>query len=74
MEVVRVQGERADWYVLFQLCSRNEIYDGVCLVDLLHIHRQSAYLIGRDRFVADITIDHRQVSVQSSEKWVLARH
>ena len=45
-------------------CSRNEIYDGIFVVDLLHIHRQSAYLIGRDKFVADITIDHPSCSKQ----------
>ena len=34
------------------------------LIDLLHIHRQSAYLIGRDRFVADITLEHPSCSKQ----------
>lgn len=32
--------------------------------ELLHIHRQSAYLIGRDRLVADISIDHPSCSKQ----------
>jgi pSer/pThr/pTyr-binding forkhead associated (FHA) protein len=32
--------------------------------DLLHIHRQSAYLIGRDRAIADISIDHPSCSKQ----------
>jgi smad nuclear-interacting protein 1 len=32
--------------------------------ELLHIHRQSAYLIGRDRLVADIAIDHPSCSKQ----------
>lgn len=32
--------------------------------DLLHIHRQSAYLIGRDRLVADIPIEHPSCSKQ----------
>ena len=31
---------------------------------LLHIHRQSAYLIGRDRRVADIPVDHPSCSKQ----------
>jgi len=33
-------------------------------VELLHIHRQSAYLIGRDRLVADIPVDHPSCSKQ----------
>jgi smad nuclear-interacting protein 1 len=33
-------------------------------VDLLHIHRQSAYLVGRDPLVADITLDHPSCSKQ----------
>lgn len=33
-------------------------------VELLHIHRQSAYLIGRDRLVADIAVDHPSCSKQ----------
>lgn len=33
-------------------------------LDLLHIHRQSAYLIGRDHTVADIPIDHPSCSKQ----------
>jgi smad nuclear-interacting protein 1 len=32
--------------------------------ELLHIHRQSAYLIGRDKTVADISIDHPSCSKQ----------
>lgn len=32
--------------------------------ELLHIHRQSAYLVGRDRLVADIAIDHPSCSKQ----------
>ncbi|ESO94865.1 hypothetical protein LOTGIDRAFT_117888 [Lottia gigantea] len=31
---------------------------------VLHIHRQSAYLIGRDRRVADIPVDHPSCSKQ----------
>ncbi|KAH9480327.1 Smad nuclear-interacting protein 1 [Psilocybe cubensis] len=33
-------------------------------VELLHIHRQSAYLVGRDRLVADIAVDHPSCSKQ----------
>ncbi|KAF5315318.1 hypothetical protein D9619_006992 [Psilocybe cf. subviscida] len=33
-------------------------------VELLHISRQSAYLVGRDRLVADIAIDHPSCSKQ----------
>jgi len=33
-------------------------------VDLLHIHRQSAYLIGRDRTVTDIPLEHPSCSKQ----------
>ncbi|KIM43321.1 hypothetical protein M413DRAFT_69501 [Hebeloma cylindrosporum] len=33
-------------------------------VELLHIHRQSAYLVGRDRLVADIALDHPSCSKQ----------
>ncbi|OAX40963.1 SMAD/FHA domain-containing protein [Rhizopogon vinicolor AM-OR11-026] len=33
-------------------------------VELLHIHRQSAYLIGRDRAVTDIFIEHPSCSKQ----------
>ena len=32
--------------------------------ELLHIHRQSAYLIGRDRAVADILVEHPSCSKQ----------
>jgi len=31
---------------------------------VLHIHRQSAYLIGRDRAVADLAIEHPSCSKQ----------
>ena len=33
-------------------------------VDLLHIHRQSAYLVGRDKAVVDIPLDHPSCSKQ----------
>ncbi|CAG8456399.1 4920_t:CDS:2 [Ambispora gerdemannii] len=40
------------------------VFKGDEQVDLLHIHRQSAYLLGRDRLVADIPIDHPSCSKQ----------
>ena len=33
-------------------------------IDLLHIQRQSAYLIGRDRAVVDIPVEHPSCSKQ----------
>lgn len=38
--------------------------DGQSVSDVLHIHRQSAYLIGRDRAVADLAIEHPSCSKQ----------
>ncbi|KAF8073590.1 SMAD/FHA domain-containing protein [Lyophyllum atratum] len=40
------------------------VFKGKEQVELLHIHRQSAYLIGRDRLVADISVDHPSCSKQ----------
>ncbi|KAJ7928053.1 smad nuclear interacting protein 1, partial [Mycena leptocephala] len=40
------------------------VFKGSEQVELLHIHRQSAYLIGRDRLVADIAVDHPSCSKQ----------
>jgi len=40
------------------------VFKGTEQVELLHIHRQSAYLIGRDRLVADIAVDHSSCSKQ----------
>jgi len=40
------------------------VFKGSEQVELLHIHRQSAYLIGRDRAVADIFIEHPSCSKQ----------
>ncbi|KAJ7288166.1 smad nuclear interacting protein 1 [Mycena rebaudengoi] len=40
------------------------VFKGTEQVELLHIHRQSAYLIGRDRLVADIAVDHPSCSKQ----------
>ncbi|OBZ71301.1 Smad nuclear interacting protein 1 [Grifola frondosa] len=40
------------------------VFKGKEQVDLLHIQRQSAYLIGRDRAVVDVAIDHPSCSKQ----------
>ncbi|KAN0087572.1 SMAD/FHA domain containing protein [Tylopilus felleus] len=40
------------------------VFKGSEQIELLHIHRQSAYLIGRDRTVADIFIEHPSCSKQ----------
>ncbi|OAD09133.1 hypothetical protein MUCCIDRAFT_151774 [Mucor lusitanicus CBS 277.49] len=40
------------------------VFKGDEQVDLLHIHRQSSYLIGRDRVVVDIPVDHPSCSKQ----------
>ncbi|KAI9508340.1 SMAD/FHA domain-containing protein, partial [Russula earlei] len=40
------------------------VFKGDEQVDLLHIHRQSAYLIGRDRAVTDIPLEHPSCSKQ----------
>lgn len=40
------------------------VFKGSEQVELLHIHRQSAYLLGRDRLVADIAVDHPSCSKQ----------
>ncbi|KAF9267308.1 SMAD/FHA domain-containing protein [Marasmius fiardii PR-910] len=40
------------------------VFKGPEQVELLHINRQSAYLIGRDRLVADIPIEHPSCSKQ----------
>ncbi|PFH53894.1 hypothetical protein AMATHDRAFT_53539 [Amanita thiersii Skay4041] len=40
------------------------VFKGDEQTDLLHVHRQSAYLVGRDRLVADIAIDHPSCSKQ----------
>ena len=39
-------------------------FKGEEALPILHIHRQSAYLLGRDRRVADIPIDHPSCSKQ----------
>ncbi|KAI0042123.1 SMAD/FHA domain-containing protein [Auriscalpium vulgare] len=40
------------------------VFKGSEQVDLMHIHRQSAYLIGRDRMVCDIPLEHPSCSKQ----------
>ncbi|QRV87656.1 smad nuclear interacting protein [Ceratobasidium sp. AG-Ba] len=40
------------------------VFKGQEQVDLLHLHRQSAYLIGRDQVVCDIPIEHPSCSKQ----------
>ncbi|RPD62379.1 SMAD/FHA domain-containing protein [Lentinus tigrinus ALCF2SS1-7] len=40
------------------------VFKGKEQVDLLHIQRQSAYLIGRDRAVVDIPVEHPSCSKQ----------
>ncbi|KAI8377339.1 SMAD/FHA domain-containing protein [Blakeslea trispora] len=40
------------------------VFKGNEQIDLLHIHRQSSYLIGRDRTVVDIPVDHPSCSKQ----------
>ncbi|KAH6565523.1 hypothetical protein BASA83_001011 [Batrachochytrium salamandrivorans] len=42
------------------------VFKGKDQVDMLHIHRQSAFLLGRERLVADIPIDHPSCSKQHS--------
>ncbi|XP_014667962.1 PREDICTED: smad nuclear-interacting protein 1-like, partial [Priapulus caudatus] len=39
-------------------------FKGEQALPLLHVHRQSAYLLGRDRLIADIPIDHPSCSKQ----------
>ncbi|KAL0087477.1 Smad nuclear interacting protein-like protein [Phycomyces blakesleeanus] len=40
------------------------VFKGDEQIELLHIHRQSAFLIGRDRVVVDIPVDHPSCSKQ----------
>ncbi|KAG6818952.1 hypothetical protein H0H93_016914, partial [Arthromyces matolae] len=40
------------------------VFKGSEQVELLHIYRQSAYLIGRDHYVVDIALDHPSCSKQ----------
>ncbi|CAO3685997.1 unnamed protein product [Umbelopsis vinacea] len=40
------------------------VFKGDKQIDLLHIHRQSAFMFGRDRVVADIPVDHPSCSKQ----------
>ncbi|KAI9145707.1 SMAD/FHA domain-containing protein, partial [Paraphysoderma sedebokerense] len=43
---------------------RLHVFKGKEQIDILHIHQQSAYLLGRDRLVADIPTDHPSCSKQ----------
>ena len=49
-------------YTVSPLGKRKKIF--ISHRDLLHIQRQSAYLAGRDRLVADIPLDHPSCSKQ----------
>ncbi|TEB39717.1 SMAD/FHA domain-containing protein [Coprinellus micaceus] len=40
------------------------VFKGSEQLEMLHIHQQSAYLIGRDRLVADILLEHPSCSKQ----------
>ena len=40
------------------------VFKGSEQIETLHIHRQSSYLIGRERLVADIPVDHPSCSKQ----------
>eukprot|EP00904_Undaria_pinnatifida_P006280 jgi/Undpi1/2782/HiC_scaffold_14.g06159.m1 len=40
------------------------VFKGQATVATLHIHRQSAYLVGREKRVADIVVDHPSCSKQ----------
>ncbi|KAJ3404709.1 Smad nuclear-interacting protein 1, partial [Chytridiales sp. JEL 0842] len=40
------------------------VFKGKDQIDMLHVHRQSAYLLGRERLVADIPVDHPSCSKQ----------
>ncbi|KAF7365039.1 SMAD/FHA domain-containing protein [Mycena venus] len=46
------------------LAWRLYVFKGSEQVELLHIHRQSAYLFGRHRLVADVALDHPSCSKQ----------
>lgn len=50
--------------VSMQVFSNTEFVLMHIMSELLHIQRQSAYLIGRDRLVADIPIEHPSCSKQ----------
>jgi hypothetical protein len=50
MEDVLFQGERASWYV--HGLTGLDPFSDIATIDLFHVNRQSAYLIGRDRIVS----------------------
>lgn len=47
-----------------QVNDKEEINKNGHLLEVLHIHRQSAYLIGRDERIADILVQHSSLSKQ----------
>ncbi|KAI9021205.1 SMAD/FHA domain-containing protein [Hyaloraphidium curvatum] len=49
---------------LYVFKGKEQVGKSLCSRDLLHIHRQSAYLIGRERLVVDIPVDHPSCSKQ----------
>lgn len=49
---------------IFASSSASSLMRSCLSSELLHIQRQSAYLIGRDRLVADIAVDHPSCSKQ----------
>jgi smad nuclear-interacting protein 1 len=60
---------RASTFVCVKRSKLNQSFLGSCFrlyihLDVLHISRQSCYLMGRDRAVADIPIDHPSISKQ----------
>ena len=50
--------------MLFRSKWRLYVFKGSEELPILYIHRQSAYLLGRDRKVADIPLDHPSCSKQ----------
>ena len=59
-------GAQSSPYLFLCLLLTHPLDDAFCWgrVDLLHIHRQSAYLIGRDPTVTDIPLEHPSCSKQ----------
>ena len=55
---------RSKWVSALSYPSLIFMPNGRAFQDLLHIQRQSAYLIGRDRAVVDIAVDHPSCSKQ----------
>ena len=55
-------------------CLTDTAVQGNEELPILYIHRQSAYLLGRDRKVADVPLDHpscsKQVTIQAHTRRV----